>query len=109
MVASLNKEMRYRHLENSKQCQPGVNIVFNYGRKENTSLKNTKRGFRVRVRRVRARGRVRARARVRGRVRARLRFRGGLRARVRARLRLPVRVRVRFRIKVNAGVTIGKK
>lgn len=99
MVARLNKEMRYRHLENSKQCQPGVKIVFNYGRKENTSLKNTKRGFRVRVRRVRAR------ARVRGRVRARLRFRGGLRARVRAR----VRVRVRFRIKVNAGVTIGKK
>lgn len=99
MVARLNKEMRYRHLENSKQCQPGVKIVFNYGRKENTSLKNTKRGFRVRVRRVRAR------ARVRGRVRARLRFRGGLRARVRAR----VRVRVRFRIKVNANVTIGKK
>lgn len=101
MVARLNKEMRYRHLENSKQCQPGVKIVFNYGRKENTSLKNTKRGFRVRVRRIRAR----ARARVRGRVRARFRFRGGLRARVRAR----VRVRVRFRIKVNAGVTIGKK
>ena len=103
MVASLNKEMRYRHLENSKQCQPGVNIVFNYGRKENTSLKNTKRGLRVRVRRVRAR------ARVRGRVRARLSFRGGLRARVRARFRARVRVRVRFRIKVNAGVTIGKK
>lgn len=99
MVARLNKEMRYRHLENSKQCQPGVKIVFNYGRKENTSLKNTKRGFRVRVRRVRAR------ARVRGRVRGRVRFRGGLRARVRAR----VRVRVRFRIKVSANVTIGKK
>lgn len=50
MVANLGKEMRYRHLDNSKQCQPGVNIVFNYGRKKNTGLKKKKRGIRIRVR-----------------------------------------------------------
>lgn len=43
MVSKLKKEMRYRHLENSKQCKPGVKIVFTYGRKKNSSLKNQKR------------------------------------------------------------------
>lgn len=52
MVSKLKKEMRYRHLENSKQCEPGVKIVFTYGRKKNSSLKNQKRFLfgRIRIR-----------------------------------------------------------
>ena len=59
----MGKEMKYRHLENAKQCQPGVKIVFDYGRKKNTSLKNKKRGIRIRFR-VRVRIRIRIGARV---------------------------------------------